>query len=104
MEYCQPVEITFELGRIIKAVRKAEGHETYSSFSRATGLNRSYLHQVESGKKNITIENLYIIARGLNVKVATLLPEEPWLKKKSIKPSGFVPDWIPIVKREEDIE
>ncbi len=42
-------------------------------FAEKTGLDRSFLADVERGKRNISILNLQIIARGLEASLSRLL-------------------------------
>ena len=42
------------------------------------GMAQSYLAEVESGKRNVSLVNLERIARGLGVPVRDLFDEEPY--------------------------
>ncbi|HEO0007944.1 TPA: helix-turn-helix transcriptional regulator [Streptococcus agalactiae] len=59
-----------ELGQEIRKLRTARGF-TQETFSKACGLDRTYIADVELGKRNISIENIDKIAKGL----AITLPE-----------------------------
>lgn len=59
-----------ELGQEIRKLRTARGF-TQETFSKACGLDRTYIADVELWKRNISIENIDKIAKGL----AITLPE-----------------------------
>lgn len=40
------------------------------------GLHRTYIGMIERAEKNITLLNIYRIARALNIDIATLLANE----------------------------
>ena len=59
-----------ELGQEIRKLRTARGF-TQETFSKDCGLDRTYIADVELGKRNISKENIDKIAKGL----AITLPE-----------------------------
>ena len=59
-----------ELGQEIRKLRTARGF-IQETFSKVCGLDRTYIADVELGKRNISIENIDKIAKGL----AITLPE-----------------------------
>ena len=81
------------LGRKICRLRKALGMSQYA-FSDMTGINRTYLIDVEKGRRNVSFDNLARISRGLGVKMAVLFEdidtisyvEEIYLGSVSVEP------------------
>ena len=56
------------IGNRIKFLRINYTNYSQEDFAKKLGFNRSYLSRVESGKQNITIENLILICeKGLKV-------------------------------------
>jgi len=62
-------DICIRLGNRIRALRKKRGW-TQFEMSEHIGLDRSYLAEVETGKIEICVRNLGLIAQGLEL--------EPW--------------------------
>jgi transcriptional regulator with XRE-family HTH domain len=66
-------EITrIALGKRIVALR-SERELTQKTFALMVGLDRSYLLDVEYGRRNIAIDNLERIARGFDISLSELL-------------------------------
>lgn len=63
--------IKVQLGQEIKKLRIARGY-SQESFSKVCSINRTYIAGIESGKRNISIENIEKIAKGLNVTLSEL--------------------------------
>jgi transcriptional regulator with XRE-family HTH domain len=61
-----------ELGSRLQALRKQKGF-TQESFAEAVGLGRSYLAEIEMGRRNPTLDSLKLIADGLQVPLSKLL-------------------------------
>ncbi|MGB4610617.1 MAG: helix-turn-helix transcriptional regulator [Saccharofermentanales bacterium] len=59
------------VGQEIRKLRTRRGY-SQEKFSSVCGLNRTYIADVELGKRNISIENLYKIAKGLEVTLSEL--------------------------------
>ena len=59
------------LGERVRDLREAQDLSQYT-FCRMIAMDRSYLIGVEKGRRNISIDNLYKIARGLGVPLSTL--------------------------------
>lgn len=53
-------------GRRVRLVRKSKGL-TLEELAEKTGLDPSYLGEVERGRRNLTIDNMEKIARGFNI-------------------------------------
>ena len=63
--------ITIELGRCIKALRQEKGL-SQEKFALSIDMDRTYLASVEMGRRNISINNIDKIAKGLGVTLETL--------------------------------
>ncbi len=61
-----------ELGKRVQALRKQKGL-TQEDLAEAVGLGRSYLAEIESGRRNPSLDSLKIIALGLDVSLSKLL-------------------------------
>lgn len=60
-----------QLGMRMRVLREERGMSQYD-LAFATGLNRSYLGDVELGKRNPSLRSIEKIARGLGVSVGDL--------------------------------
>lgn len=60
-----------DIGKRIKELREYRGY-SQESFANVCGLNRTYISGIESGKRNVSIENIEKIAKGLEVDIAEL--------------------------------
>lgn len=67
-----PDELLIRLGIRIKRLRLRRGW-TQVVMAEQIGIDRSFLADVERGKRNISILNLDLIAKGLEVSLAQLL-------------------------------
>jgi transcriptional regulator with XRE-family HTH domain len=65
-------DIRIRVGRRVQKLRKKRGW-TQVQMAEQFGLDRSYLADVEHGKRNISIVNLEIIARGFGLTLSRLL-------------------------------
>lgn len=63
--------IRFEVGSRIKSQRKKHGI-SQEKLAELSGLNTSYIGQIERGDKNPSIETVYKIAKSLNISLASL--------------------------------
>ncbi len=63
--------IKHDIGKRIKELREYRGY-SQESFANVCGLNRTYISGIESGKRNVSIENIERIANGLEVDIAEL--------------------------------
>lgn len=57
--------------RRLRAVRKL----SQEALAHESGINRTYLSGVERAERNVSIDNIARIARGLRVKASTLLDD-----------------------------
>lgn len=63
--------ITIEVGKRIKELRQKTGL-SQEKFALKINMDRTYFATVESGKRNISLINLYKIANGLGITLAEL--------------------------------
>lgn len=63
--------ITIKLGERIKELRKETGL-SQEKFALKIYMDRTYFATVESGKRNISIQNIEKIAKGLNITISEL--------------------------------
>lgn len=61
-------------GRRLREVRLA-AEISQEEMAHRSGLDRSYVGQVERGERNLTLENIYRLAEGLGVPTASLVVE-----------------------------
>ena len=66
-----PRDFLARLGARIRQLRDREGW-TQAEMAEKVGIDRSFLADVERGKRNISILNLALIADGLGVTLAQL--------------------------------
>ena len=59
------------IGRRVRQLRQ-ERKLSQESLAFSAGLDRTYISSVEMGKRNISILNIYKIARALNIRVREL--------------------------------
>lgn len=66
-----PKDLLHRLGERIRILRKRSGW-TQVEFAERVGIDRSFLADVERGKRNVSILNLELIAKGLKVSLSQL--------------------------------
>ena len=67
-----PEDLLVSLGDRIRKLRKKRGW-TQVEMAERVGIDRSFLADVERGKRNLSILNLDLIAKGLKVTLSQLL-------------------------------
>ena len=65
-------DIKSRFGQRLKALRKKQGW-TQAEMADKLGLDRSYVGEIEQGKRNPCLVNLEIIAQGLGMTLGKLL-------------------------------
>lgn len=65
-----PARLTF--GKRLRAERRAQDM-TLEDLADKSGVNWSYISQVESGKRNISVDNMYRLAQGVGKELRDLL-------------------------------
>jgi transcriptional regulator with XRE-family HTH domain len=71
-----------EFGKRV-AKRRAELGLTQEAVAEAAGLHFSYIHQIEAGIRNVSLENLARVAKGLDMDLGDLLRGLQRLKGRS---------------------
>lgn len=66
------LEVQRAFGARVREIRLSKDI-TQEGLALVCGLDRSYLGQVERGERNITLENIHRLARGLEVRPHELL-------------------------------
>jgi len=66
-----PADLLVSLGDRIRKLRKARGW-TQAVMAEKVGIDRSFLADVERGKRNVSILNLELIAKGFKVSLSQL--------------------------------
>lgn len=66
-----PEDLLIKLGGRIRNLRQKRGW-TQAAMAEKVGIDRSFLADVERGKRNISILNLELIAQGLSVTLSQL--------------------------------
>jgi len=66
--------INISLGRLIKQ-RRNELHISQEKLAESSGLHRTYIGQLEHGKKSPTIRTLFLIAKTLGIKLSELIQQ-----------------------------
>lgn len=65
-------QLLIRLGERIRHLRKQRGW-TQVEMAEKIGIDRSFLGEVEIGRRNVSILNLELIAKGLNITLSRLL-------------------------------
>lgn len=66
-----PENVLIKFGRAIRQLRN-EKQISQEEFADMCGMHRSYMSDVELGKRNISLENIEKIARALDMTIAQL--------------------------------
>ena len=66
-----PHDLLIRLGERIRKLRKKRGW-TQVEMAEKVGIDRSFLADVERGKRNVSILNLELMAKGLEVSLSQL--------------------------------
>lgn len=67
-----PLLLSF--GKKVRILREAKGL-SQEGFSFLVGVHRTYIGMIERGEKNITLTNIYKIAKALDVTISELLKD-----------------------------
>jgi transcriptional regulator with XRE-family HTH domain len=65
-------DLLIRLGNRIRKLRKQRGW-TQAEMAERVGIDRSFLADVERGKRNVSILNLDLIAKGFNLSLSRML-------------------------------
>ncbi len=72
------------LGEKVYLARRRMGI-TQDKLAEDTGLDRSYISQIENGKRNLSVKSALELSRTLNISVGTLLGQRKLTKKSKFK-------------------
>lgn len=67
-------DIRIRFGRRVRELRKERGW-SQEVLAGKCGLNRSYLSEVEGGGRNVSLENIEVLADALGISVGELFRE-----------------------------
>ena len=65
-------DIAARFGRRLASLRKERGL-TQDEFAARSGLNRTYISDVERGHRNISLRNIEVVAKTLKVTLSELM-------------------------------
>ena len=65
-------DIKLKLGRKIRETRVKEGY-SQEELALRCGLHRTYISDIERGKRNVSVENIEKIAKALRIEANELL-------------------------------
>ncbi|WP_078557033.1 helix-turn-helix domain-containing protein [Bacillus alkalicellulosilyticus] len=68
----ETINIKLLFGNNVKKYRKLLGL-TQEQLAIQTGLHRTYISEVERGLRNVSLENIYILSKALEIKMSDLL-------------------------------
>jgi transcriptional regulator with XRE-family HTH domain len=66
------VDVKTLFGKRVRELRRQRGW-SQEAFAHEIGLDRSYMGGVERGERNVSLENICVIAKGLGVSPSELL-------------------------------
>lgn len=75
------INIQEKLGYAIKKLR-TNNSISQEKFALSIGMDRTYFSSVESGKRNISIQNIEKIANGLDISISELFSLAENIKEK----------------------
>jgi len=67
-------EILLRFGRRVRELRNAKGL-SQEAFASVCGLDRTYISGIERGVRNISLINLFVLAKALQTSVSELMQE-----------------------------
>ena len=67
-------EILHRFGNAVRRIRQ-EQHISQEQLADICGLHRTYISDIELGKRNVSLENIERVALALNVSIAELFCE-----------------------------
>lgn len=62
------MDVKAEYGKKVKEIRKKKG-VSQESLADLAGLDRTYISDIENGKRNVSLETIFKIAEALNIPV-----------------------------------
>ncbi len=73
-EKCLPVDVSSRFGRRLRELRQ-QRKLTQSEMARRFGIDRSFISDVERGRKSISLPMIEVIALGMNLSLAKLFED-----------------------------
>ena len=67
-----PQDIRVRFGNAIRKCRN-ELHISQEEFAERAGLHRTYISNLERGRRNVSLENIEKLARALNLSISDLM-------------------------------
>lgn len=74
MEHIEIEQFRKKFGSRIRKLRKDRGY-SQEDFAHECELHRTYMGGVERGERNISLENIYKIAKALDIQLSELFAE-----------------------------
>ncbi len=65
-------DIRVRFGVAVRELRR-EMHISQEDFAERAGLHRTYISDLERGKRNVSLENIEKLAKALNLSIADLM-------------------------------
>lgn len=65
-------KLLVQFGERVRDLRQGTGL-SQEAFADRCGLDRTYISSIERGKRNVSLENLQVLAKTLNVSLSQLL-------------------------------
>ena len=65
-------ELLVRFGKRVRELRRASG-ASQEAFADQCGLDRTYISSIERGQRNVSLENLKVLSKALNVTLSRLL-------------------------------
>ena len=78
-------DITVRFGKRLASLRKERGL-TQDQFAAKSGLNRTYLSDVERGARNVSLRNIEVISITLGMSLAELMRGVSESRRMSLSP------------------
>ena len=66
-----PSQIRLSFGQRVRELRKAK-EMSQKEFASLCGLDRTYISGIERGKRNVSLQNIHVIARALEVRLVDI--------------------------------
>ena len=72
MSYQPITDIRVRFGKAVR-IRRSELNISQEDFAERAGLHRTYVSDLERGKRNISLENIERLAKALNLSISELM-------------------------------
>ncbi len=72
MSYQPTTDIRVRFGKAVR-IRRSELNISQEDFAERAGLHRTYVSDLERGKRNISLENIERLAKALNLSISELM-------------------------------